>query len=200
GRGAQDLRGQGWRETIHPEDRERVFGAWSEATGNREPLDLTYRLVHSDGRLIWVRAKSAPIHVCGALTGHVGIIEDVTREREAAEMQRQSEERLRYALEAGSDGYWDWNVATGAAYMSPGLLAMLGYGPGEVEGHHKTWESWVHPDDLPGVLQQLTAHLEGTTPLYQVELRLRTKAGDWVWSLDSGRVIERDEQGRPLRM
>jgi len=76
---------------------------------------------------------------------------------------------------------------------------MLGYSLKEIEPHIHTWEKLIHPDDMPGVMEALTAHLEGKTPFYENEHRLLTKAGEWIWALDRGKVFERDKDGKPLR-
>ena len=52
---------------------------------------------------------------------------------------------------------------------------------------------------MPGVQEILNAHLDGKTPFYETEHRLRHKSGDWVWVLVKGRVIKRDADGKPLR-
>ena len=44
------------------------------------------------------------------------------------------------------------------------------------------------------------AHLEGRTPLYEAEFRLRPRLGDWKWVLARGSVVERDKDGKPLRV
>ena len=77
---------------------------------------------------------------------------------------------------------------------------MLGYELSELQPHVRAWEALVHPDDTPGVMQTLKAHLDGRTDSYETEHRLRHKSGRWVWVLDKGRVIERDADGRALRV
>jgi PAS domain-containing protein len=58
----------------------------------------------------------------------------------------------------------------------------------------------VHPDDMPSVKKALKDHLEGASESYQCENRLLKKDGTWRWNLDMGRVVKRDESGKPLRM
>lgn len=113
---------------------------------------------------------------------------------------RDSEKRLSYALEATTEGVWDWNVQTGEVYFSHRWIESLGFSPQEVPPHVSFWESLVHPDDLQRVREVLQAHLEGKTPVYVCENRLRTKTGHYRWNLDRGMVVERDAEGRPLRM
>ncbi|WP_404786261.1 PAS domain S-box protein [Altericista sp. CCNU0014] len=113
---------------------------------------------------------------------------------------QQSEERLNLALKASGDGIWDWDIATGAVYLSPQWLKMLGYDPGDLPGHVSAWEYLMHPDDKIWVTETLTAHLENSELPYQFSYRLRAKWGDWKWIANYGQVIERDPQQQPLRM
>ncbi|NIP99184.1 MAG: PAS domain-containing protein, partial [Nitrospinaceae bacterium] len=121
------------------------------------------------------------------------------KRQEIEKALRINEERLKLALEGASDGLWDWNVATGEVYFSPRWMTMLGYEPFELEGNVKTWEKLVHPEDMAHVMEVLTQHLEGKTPFYQTEHRVKGKHGHWVWILDRGKVVERDADGKPLR-
>lgn len=113
---------------------------------------------------------------------------------------RVSEERLARALDAGSDGLWDWNISTGETWFSDRWLTMLGYEPGELEGHVRTWQRLVHPQDEPKALERLQAHFSGCSPVYECEHRLRRKDGKWGWVLARGKVVERDALDRPQRI
>lgn len=113
---------------------------------------------------------------------------------------RESEERLRLALAGADLGTWDWHVPSGVVTFNERWASMLGYSLDELEPNYRTWEGIVHPDDLPRTIEALAAHLEGKTESYESESRLRHKSGEWVWVLDRGGVIERDAQGKPLRV
>jgi len=121
------------------------------------------------------------------------------KRHEAEKILQLSEERLKLALEGSSDGLWDWSITTGDVYFSPRWMTMLGYEPFELEGSVKTWEAMVHPEDLPETREALTKHFEDNSP-YQVQFRMRSKSGDWVWILARGKVVERDSGGKPFRM
>lgn len=113
--------------------------------------------------------------------------------------RRQAEERLRLAMETATDGVWDWNLVSGETYFNPGYFTMLGYAPGELPSLQRTWRELVHPDDLERVLARFTAHLETGEP-YAEEMRMRARDGRWLWVLSRGKVVERDDRGRPVRM
>lgn len=116
------------------------------------------------------------------------------------EALQKSEERLKYALEAINDGVWDWIVPTGEVYFSPRWQTMLGYEPGELKAHYSSWESRLHPEDREKAIQALTDHVNGLTPSYETEHRLRTKSGEYIWIHDRGRVVERNAEGKALRV
>ena len=70
-------------------------------------------------------------------------------ERDRAEQTlKESEERLRLALEGTTDGIWDWDLRTGQAYFSPRYYTMLGYEPDEFPACYESWRQRIHPDDL----------------------------------------------------
>ena len=121
-------------------------------------------------------------------------------QKQGQEALRKTEERRRLALQGADLGTWDWDAVTGAVTFNRRWAEMLGYELSELQPHVRAWEALVHPDDTPGVMQTLKAHLDGRSDSYETEHRMRHKSGRWVWVLDKGRVIERDAQGRALRV
>ena len=97
-------------------------------------------------------------------------------------------------------GLWDYNLQTGEAFISPQRTAMLGYSVDELEPFFNSWGKLVHPDDIASVTDAFNAHVQGHTPLYQCEHRLRTKSGEYVWILARAKVVERDKDGSPVRI
>jgi PAS domain S-box-containing protein len=122
------------------------------------------------------------------------------KKRQAVEEAlRLSEERLSLAVDASCDGLWDWNIASGDVWYGDGFYAMLGYGRDELMPNVGAWTSLIHPDDRAEVVRVRDDHLSGRSPLYQCESRLRCRNGSWIWTLDKGKVVARDPDGRPLR-
>lgn len=97
-------------------------------------------------------------------------------------------------------GVWDWNLVTGDCIYSDSWYAMLGYAPGELQPSSDLWLELTHPDDRKNAIESGERHLRGEAPEIETELRLKRKDGTWLWVLDRGGIVERDELGRPTRM
>ena len=104
------------------------------------------------------------------------------------------------ALERAQLGVWDWNLATDECFYSATWARMLGYEQSELPAASDLWLRLTHPDDQKRAIASGEMHLAGLTEIIETELRLRHKDGHWVWVLDRGGVVERDEAGKPLRM
>jgi PAS domain-containing protein len=76
---------------------------------------------------------------------------------------------------------------------------MLNYDLSEVAPHVRTWEALTHPEDFVRAKGALEAHLQGRSPFFEEEIRMRVKSGQWRWILDRGKVVEWDAAGNPLR-
>jgi PAS domain S-box-containing protein len=113
---------------------------------------------------------------------------------------RHSEERLDLAMTGAGLGVWDWNIATGEVIYSDQWCKMLGYSTKDIEPKMSSFKNLWHGDDEHKAMEILDAHLEGTTPVYEDEFRMRTKSGEWRWILARGKVFKRDNAGKPLRM
>ena len=116
------------------------------------------------------------------------------------EALRDSKERLDLALQGAGLGLWDADIGSGEVVYNERWAEMLGYTLEEVASDTEAWQKLVHPEDLPKTRAARDACLAGETPAYEAEHRLRTKTGEWKWILSRGNVVERDAQGKPLRV
>ncbi|MFZ6047862.1 EAL domain-containing protein [Pseudomonas sp. CR3202] len=118
---------------------------------------------------------------------------------DASHALAKSEARLALALEASELGLWDWNLETDEVHHSQ-LKAIFGIEAEDVTRVLSDLKPRLHPDDLPLLRRALVEHLKGRTDGYSIDYRVRHTDGHWVWVEDRGRVVERDDSGKVLRM
>ena len=148
-----------------------------------------------DGRMLEVMTRVLP----GG--GMVRTYADVTSYLETQEALRDERQRLAWVLEATRPGIWETNVATGEMVINARWAEMLGYTVHELmPTTFQTWRQMVHPQDLERAERILRRHWDGQLDYYECDVRMRHRAGHWVWINDRGRVHQRDAQGRVLFM
>jgi PAS domain S-box-containing protein len=120
------------------------------------------------------------------------------RQQQALELAR-TKENLQLAVESSGIGLWDWAVQTGSVTFNDRWAEIIGYSIEELKPLNvETWRQNTHPDDLQKATLALEQHFRKETETYECELRMRHKLGAWV--LASGKVVEWDTDGKPLRM
>lgn len=168
------------------------------ATGVAQEIDETAEV---DGRRRTYSSIKAPYRdESGHVVGLVGISRDVTATRRLEARLSRAEARWQFAIDTAGEGIWDWDLAADEVFYSPRWKSMLGYEEHEVGDSPLEWERRVHPDDLETALRALGRHMRGETAEYDCEHRILTRSGEYLWIRSRGRVIERGENERVLRM
>jgi PAS domain S-box-containing protein len=149
---------------------------------------------------IWASANARPLFdEAGELQGGLVVFRDITeRKRVEAELYS-SRERFELAVRGSQDGLWDWEPHTGKIFYSPRWKSIIGYEDHEISHRIEEWEKRLHPEDRERVLAVNQAHIEGVTPHYECEYRLRHKDGSYRWILARG-VALRDSAGNTYRV
>ncbi len=160
--------------------------AWRFMAGGIALSALVFALL-----LLLVSTRTRAARIADSLTSEI---------REAAVSLQASEQRWKFAVEGSGDGLWDRDMTTGAVFRSGRWQELFGQTDGDIGSNIDAWERRIHPDDLPGVRAALQAHLDGLTPVYQSEHRIRLQDGNYRWIFGRGKVMSRDASGRPLRM
>jgi PAS domain S-box-containing protein len=139
------------------------------------------------------------ITLLGVLT-IAGLLRQLRRVEAGERALRESEERYALAMEGANEGHWDWDLVTDRLFMSPKMKMLTGVSADTAIPTRSAWRAHVviHPDDVPRFEAAVTNHLEGRTPQYECEYRVRQPDGAWHWLLARGRCL-RDATAKPYR-
>jgi PAS domain S-box-containing protein len=113
---------------------------------------------------------------------------------------RTYEELMREALLGAGTSVWQWDISTDRLSGVDGGMALLGFGPSDLDRNQQAWNTVIHPEDLSENDASYLRHARGETPIHENEYRARHKDGRWIWISERGRIVARDAQGAPLRM
>jgi len=187
---------------IHPDDVERVASEVAEKSHAEIDYFIhePYRLVKRNQEILWVLDTTTIIRDSQGLSTHFqGYLVDISSSIHLKEEFLQTKTRLELAVNGANLGTWDWDIQSGLEIFNDRWAEILGYSLEEIESDVSTWHELIHPEDAEEVAALLTEHLEGHTPVYTTEHRLRHKSGKWVWILSVGKVSIWDEYGNPQR-
>ena len=185
---------------LHPEDYDAVVDSIQKSANTMQLWHLEYRVILPKQGLQWLQGKAKPeLLEDGSILWH-GFITKITEHKHAEEEMKQSESRWKFAIEGAGDGLWDWDVVNGTVFFSESWKALLGYTKNELSNGLEEWEKRVHPDDKVKTLAALQSHLDGKISTYLSEYRILCKNGIYIWVLDRGRIVSRDDNHKPLHL
>jgi PAS domain S-box-containing protein len=133
----------------------------------------------------------APIRDGAEVLGLIGISIDITKQKQAAEALRESEERFRLIVETASEGIWAVDAEQRATFVNAAMARMLGYTVEEMLGV-RTME-FLFPEDLEPHVRRMELRRAGQEEIY--ERRFLRKNGTVLWTLASAKPL-RDYSGR----
>ena len=130
----------------------------------------------------------------------VDLEQRIIERKRAEEVLRESEERWKFALEGAGDGVWDANFQTGETHYSKRWKEILGFAENEISNTCDEWAKRVHPEDMPDLMADIQAHIDGKKASTATEFRMSCKDGNWKWIFGRGMLVSRDADGKPLRI
>jgi len=199
GRTKEALLGNGWRDSIHPDDLSRHLESLRLSVERREPFKIESRLKRHDGEYRWVLASAMPqLDADGSLIGYVGSCVEIDELKRAQTEVAYSKERLQLALESAKSLAWEWDLQTGLDVCFGDLHTILGLPANTFVGPIDNFYRSLHPDDRERVMHAIEqAKRRGA--MYEEEFRVRLQNGTARWVSSKGRVYYSSD-GQAVRM
>lgn len=184
---------------IHPDDQQHVWDEVQKGIEARHSYQITYRIYTARHEVRTVFEQGAAIFSdTGEVEALEGFISDITDLVHAQEALRESDERLRLALDAAHMGTFDWDIPNNRITWSRWHEELWGFKPGEFGGTYEAFSQRVHPDDAPGIDAEVKRCMATHEP-YAREFRVIWPDGSVHWIAGRGEFTF-DNKGRPIRM
>jgi len=186
GRSLAQQTGDGWLQSVHPEDRPRCIAAYIRHDLPGAPFTVEYRLRRFDGQYRWMLDNGTPrFFPDGTVAGYVGSCIDITDRHDMEERLRKSEQRYRVLAENGYDLICELDAQGTYRFTNSSFSSTLGFDRDELLGTSAF--ALIHPDDRPAVQEEFTQAF-GTTTAHTKRFRSQNKRGEYRWFEAVGRV------------
>jgi len=194
------IEGKTPKELLGPEAGEEVSKHYQRCVDEGKPVSYEEVLDMPAGKKVWSTTLS-PIVKDGRVVFIAGAGLDITQRKGMEERLEHDHWRLQNIIEGTNAGTWEWNVQSGDVALNERWAQMAGYTLRELSPLSiKIWEELCHPEDLKQWDQEMRKHFSGESPHYDCVLRMRHKAGHWIWIHDRGKVVTWTDEGSPLLM
>jgi len=195
GQTVDEVRGWGWLDALHPDDRGRTQVIWQAAVDTRSVYETEYRIRRWDGEYVWHQARGvAVLEDDGNIREWVGICVDIGDRKRATQQQIEAEKALRDLNETleqrveteARERARIWNVSQDLLVVAdsegkflsinPAWTATLGWTETDLVGNTSEW--LLHPDDREKTRAEHARLVKGRRTL-RFESRLRHKRGTY---------------------
>ncbi len=133
----------------------------------------------------------------GSVASVLTITHDITKRKQALDALKESEQRLRIALETSRMGTFEIDLVSGAMHCSAQCTAHFGLSPGATFSYSGFLEA-VYPEDQPALRAVIESAVAEHTD-FRHEYRAGWPDGSLHWIVASGRPLY-DGEGRAARM
>jgi PAS domain S-box-containing protein len=198
---ADELVGRKFADYTPPDDYAREEHCIREVTaGRREKTEFEKRFLRKDGTVVWANVTvTAMKDGAGRIASVVGIVEDITERKRAADSLRRNESLLREAQAIAKLGHYVLDVTTGCFETSEVIDRIFGI-EGDIRKDVAQWLQAVHPDERQEMDDYFQSVMKGKVRPFDREyriVRLNDREVRWVHGLGK---VEFDQGGKLVRM
>lgn len=185
-------------DRVHPDDRESTRKSYYDSVETKQTLDINYRLKLPDGQIKHVHEKCVTHYdKQGKAFRSIGTLQDITKQVLAEQKIKESELKLKEALQIAKIGHWELDIINNKLNWSDDIHRIFEIKTKKTELTYQDFLDNIHPDDREMVDLAYTDSLKTRKP-YTINHRIQLKDGR-IKHVNEKCVTMFDEHGEPLR-
>jgi len=119
--------------------------------------------------------------------------------QDAVEKLKKYQDKIKYLMAAAHIAWWEVDLTNRRVYFDPRSSEMFGYKPDKFI-RYKDFTDLIHPQDYGAAFQAMKDLLLGKNDIYDIEFRIMSSTGEYLWIRDLGSIVNRDTEGKPRKM
>ncbi|MBQ4505182.1 MAG: diguanylate cyclase, partial [Firmicutes bacterium] len=184
-------------ELLAPEEQLTIHERIRDQLKTGKTVELEYRMIHKDGRSIWLLNKSRLTTGEDGKEYLWGKVVDVTKTHYRQGVLQQELDRCKILLSQVDHVTFDWDMIEDKMIHSERWMNMFGYVPIRDDFSKKVQSSHLHPEDVEGFLQCLQGLKRGE-PYREIKFRMAKADGRYLWCKFRA-TTQFDQEGNPVR-
>ncbi len=145
-----------WVERLHPDDKNYCIETCQSATDLGEDHEFTYRALHADGSILWIRDTVSVVMGQDGPEALVGFMHNITERIQSEDKLRQEYERTKLILETTQDGYILADATGQIIDVNPAYSSLIGYSRSELLSMNiRQLEATLTDEELEGLIQKM---------------------------------------------
>ncbi len=197
-----DAIGRSPEEWLAVSDKAETLSMLVKRLSEKSQAQTEVRYRHRDGRWVWAHVDVKRLQGTGdGRSRYVLVATDITNMKRAEHALRREQERQKHIIDGTHCGTWEMDIDGGVCMVGGHWFDIIGVDtiqPFVAEGDFILGR--IHPDDVEGRRKALRRYIQGLTPQFSHEYRLRHEDGSWRWVSVRGKASAHDEQGRITQM
>jgi two-component system cell cycle sensor histidine kinase/response regulator CckA len=190
----------GWYQTMYPDKdyQKRAINRMERMRNGDNLCNEEWTIACADGsrRIIAISTKMV---ISKDESAHVlGIMRDVTEQKQAEDSIREITERLTMATQSAQLGVWDWDIKNNILAWDDQMFEIYGIARDSFINAYEAWESALHPEDRTSAVEAAKAAIRGEKN-YATEFRIICP-DDSIKFITAFGQVTRDKDGNAVRM
>ncbi len=187
-----------YNDIVRKDFQEPLWKEWQEILAKRIPFEDEYPIITASGKERWVWERGRGVFSNDDKLLYLeGFITDITARKQAEDELKDTNKRLKLALNAAKSGTWEWDLQTNENIWSEELWNLYGLTPHSSKPSFDLWLQTIHPDHQDSLKSAVeTASLKGDD--LNVEWRVINPDGPERWLMSRGQP-ECNDSGQVIR-
>lgn len=170
---------KGWKNLIHPEDRDKFLYHYKKNVEIRNAFEIEYRFRRKDGEYRYVIDIGKPFFdYDGNYQGYIGVIHDITERKKHEELLIKANNFYLRMFANFPAFIWKTDLYGAVTYMSKNWVNITDSMVNDIFEYN--WQDHLHPEDKER-FKLLTSDAYDACKSYNSEVRIRYQDGEYRW-------------------